>query len=180
MIAKNDLETTSSAMGAMESLLKQGLNNPSADPFREFVGSSGTLAIEYARTEREKYVGEVGKRDGFYVYHFWPRTNAIAKNFGDKLGDAMLAVFKHPERVAAKHDVVLRCFEGEETSKAGTILCRFWGHPEDFENNICPNCGSTNVNKVLDSWAVRVSGYGGNPLADDLAANVFVVLDSLL
>jgi hypothetical protein len=32
----------------------------------------------------------------------------------------------------------------------------------------------------LNSWAVRVSGYAGNPLADDLALKVFDVLDRVV
>lgn len=180
MSTRQAFDEAKNAMGAMESLLKHGLGRDDAQPMREFVGGDYEQAIEYVRVERDKYVAEVGKRDGNYIYHFWPRTRDILKTFGDKLGDALLSVFKYPERVSAKHDEVVRCFEGEETAQPGTILCRFWGEPSDFSGGVCPNCGSKNIGVTQSSWAVRVTGYADNPLADELASSVFDTLDRLL
>ncbi len=171
------------AMEAMESLMKRSLSRDDAHPLSEFVGGGYEQAIEYAEVEREKYKAEVGKRDGNYIFHFWPRTSGLLPTFGDKLGDAMLSVFKHPERVSAKHDEVWRCFDGEETAGPDTILCRFWGTPEEFAGpagGTCPNCGSKIVRVTQSSWAVKVTGYADNPLADELAGSVFDKLDQLL
>ncbi len=146
-------------------------------------GSPVEQAIEFTRIERPKYVAEVGKRDGNLIFHFWPRDREMLKTFGDKLGDAMLAAFKFPERISAKHDEVMRCFQGEETAKPGDILCRFWGEPEEFfdgERHLCPNCNSSDVRVTQSSWAVRVTGYADNPLADDLIGKVFGHLETAL
>lgn len=167
-------------MDAMESLLRKDLGGAESNPLNDALGSGFEQAIEYARTERPKYVAEVGKRDGNYIYHFWPRTLDLLPTFGDKLGDAMLSVFKYSERVSAKHDEVMRCFEGEDRAQPGDILCRFWGAPDEFANDTCPNCGSKLIKKTQSSWAVRVTGYADNPLADSLATSVFDVLDRFL
>lgn len=144
-------------------------------------------AIEFARVDREKYVGEVGKRDGVYVYHFYPRTVDVLATFGDKMGDAFLKVFKFADRLSSKHDEIVRCNEGEkeveEARKAGNPLpaiCGFWGQRGDFDKGCCPECGSKNFGISMSSWAVRVTGYADNPLADHLAAKVFDELDTLL
>ena len=164
---------------AMRKILQAGLGE-AVDPDREVLAGGYEQAIEFTRLEREKYVGEVGKRDGNYVYHFWPRSHDLLPTFGDKLGDVFLAVFKFPERLSSKHDEIIRCYEGEEGSDASTILCRFWGTSEDFPNNTCPNCGSKNVKISQSSWAVRVTGYADNPLADELASSIFDKLDKIL
>lgn len=179
MTTKQDFGDAKPAMEAMESLLKRGLGEQKSAPLQEFVGGGYEQAIEYARVEREKYVGEVGKRDGNYVYHFWPRTVELTQGFSDKLGDAFIEVFKYPERIAAKHDEVVRCFEGEQGAQPGDILCRFWGKPEDFAAGVCPNCNSKNFHLTQSSWAVRVTGYANNPLADELASSVFDKLDKM-
>lgn len=170
------------AMSSMDTLLKKGLGKPGAQPLAEFIGGGYEQAIEYTRVERPKYVAEVGKRDGNYVYHFWPRTADLLPTFGDKLGDAMLASFKYPERIAAKHDEVWRCFQGDvgTTTTSTQPLCRYWGEAGDFESGHCPECGSQNVGVSMSSWAVRVTGYADNPLADDLATSIFSTLDRIL
>jgi hypothetical protein len=144
-------------------------------------------AIEFSFIDREKYVAEVGKKDGLYIYHLYPKLSSILETFGDKLGDAFISVFKFKDRLSAKHDEVMRCREGEkeaeEARKAGNpvpVVCGFWGPPEEFTNNSCPNCDSNNIVMSLNSWAVRVSGYADNPLADELSGKVFDVLDELL
>ena len=182
MTTREDMQwARDEAEPAMREILKRGLGE-AVDPDREVIAGGYEQAIEYARVEREKYVAEVGKRDGNYIYHFWPRTEDLLPTFGDKLGDAMLQVFKYPERVSAKHDEVVRCFQGEKgvTTTSTEPLCRFWGSRDDFANNACPNCGSENIGVSMCSWAVRVTGYADNPLADELAGSVFDVLDRLL
>lgn len=181
MSTRQAFEEAKPAMEAMEELLKKGLSQKDAEPLREFVGGGYEQAIEYARVERQRYVAEVGKRDGNYVFHFWPRTEDLLPAFGDKLGDAMISTFKYPERISAKHDEVWRCYQGEKgtTTTSTEPLCRFWGTREDFENGACPNCGSQNVGISMSSWAVKVTGYADNPLADELATSVFDRLDGL-
>ena len=179
-MSKPDFEwANNEAVPAMRQILERGLGAV-ADPNKEVFAGGYEQAIEYARVEREKYVGEVGKRDGNYVFHFWPRTHDLLPTFGDKLGDAFLAIFKFPERVSAKHDEIVRCFEGEDSASADRILCRFWGDSKDFEKGACPSCGSANFKTTQSSWGVRVTGYADNPLADELAAGVFDKLDALL
>lgn len=177
MSTSQDFKEANEALGALDTLMKKGGVEKG---LTEFVGGGYEKAIEYARVEREKYVGEVGKRDGNYVYHFWPRTEELTKGFSDKLGDAFISVFKFPERISAKHDEVIRCFEGERGAQPGDILCRTWGSREDFASGACPECGSKNIQLTQSSWAVRVTGYANNPLADDLAGSVFDTLDKLL
>lgn len=58
--------------------------------------------IEFARLEREKYVGEVGKKLGDYVYHFFPAAGQqFPKGFGDRMAEAFVAVFQFEERLEA-------------------------------------------------------------------------------
>jgi hypothetical protein len=178
MSTSQEFKEAQEAIQSMEALMRKA--GVEGDPLLEPVKGAFEVAIEYARVERTKYLAEVGKRDGNYVYHFWPKYLDLLPTFGDKLGDVMLAVFKYSERIASKHDEVMRCFEGEERAQPGDILCRFWGTPTDFPNNACPNCGSKMVQLTQSSWAVRVTGYADNPLADDLAASVFDALDRVL
>lgn len=64
--------------------------------------------IEFARTERPKYTGEVGKKSGDYIYHFFPPASTKTEGYGfphkfeDKMGDAFLEVFKLQEKVQAR------------------------------------------------------------------------------
>lgn len=176
---KTDFEwAKQEAAPAMRDILERGLGS-AADPDREVFAGGYEQAIEYARVEKEKFVGEVGKRDGNYIYHFWPRTEELLPTFADKLGDVFLAVFKFPERIASKHDEIIRCFD-QEDAPANVIRCGFWGDSKDFEKGVCPNCGSKNYRLTQSSWGVRVTGYADNPLADELAASVFDKLDKIL
>ena len=69
------------------------VKTPAGEPFD---------AIEFARTERQKYIGEVGKRLGDYVFHFFPLPGKeFPKNFEAKMGEAFLDVFQFEERVQA-------------------------------------------------------------------------------
>lgn len=180
MSTKKAFEESKTAMEGFETLLKRGLGREGSRPLQEFVGGKYEPAIEYARVEREQFVGEVGKRDGNYVYHFWPRTEELLSIFGDVLGDAMIQVFKYEDRLSAKHDEVWRCFEGEESAQKNMPLCRYWGPGSDFSGAAgqiaCPQCRSKDVRVTQSSWAVKVTGYANNPMADALAAQVFDVL----
>jgi hypothetical protein len=58
--------------------------------------------MQFVRVERKGYVGEVGKKGGDYIFHFFPKDNQNwSPDFGDKLGDAFLEVFRNPDRVEA-------------------------------------------------------------------------------
>lgn len=95
-------------------------------------------SVEFARTERSKYLGEIGRKGADFIYHFFPIGKEFPENFGDALGDAFLEVFKFSDRIFA--DFV----------------------PE------------------MNSWAIKVQGYGKNIVADDLAIKVFDILDAKL
>lgn len=97
--------------------------------------------------ENPSFFGDVCRRDGDMVFHFFPTTNdrfnvkvdvggekiwVFGDNFADALGDAFNEVFKFPERL-------------------------FW----DFVPE-------------LNSWVVRCAGYGDNPLNDMLIEMVLV------
>lgn len=56
-------------------------------------------SIEFVRTDRDHYVGEVGKRGDDYIFHFYPKTEEVKRDFENKMGDAFLEVFKNPEQV---------------------------------------------------------------------------------
>jgi len=54
--------------------------------------------IEFLRIERDRYTGEVGKRDGDYVFHFFPKE-IDSQVFGNLMGDAFLETFHNSERI---------------------------------------------------------------------------------
>jgi hypothetical protein len=57
-------------------------------------------AIEFAKVERPKYLGEVGKKLGDYVFHFFPLPEKeFPKDFESKMSEAFLDVFKFEDRV---------------------------------------------------------------------------------
>lgn len=61
-------------------------------------------AIEFVRVDRPKYIGEVGKKGGDYVFHFFskdPEKWKFPPNFEEKMGDAFLEMFKFQDRVQA-------------------------------------------------------------------------------
>ena len=60
-------------------------------------------AMEFLRLPRKKYIGEVGKKNGDYVYHFFPVAEGAKypMGFEAKMGDAFLEVFKLDDRVEA-------------------------------------------------------------------------------
>ena len=96
-------------------------------------------AIEFARTEREKYIGEVGRKLGNFIYHFFPlESQPFPENFEEILGESFLEVFKFEDRVRAVFV------------------------PE------------------FHSWAVIAVGFAVNLMSDDLAIQVFSVLDKRL
>jgi hypothetical protein len=69
---------------------------PAAEPF---------AVVEMFRTTRPHYVGEVGKKSGDFVFHFFPRTEGqeFPSYFEDRMGDAFLEVFKFEDRVKASY-----------------------------------------------------------------------------
>src|ERR1043166_404040 len=101
-------------------------------------------AIDFARTERDSYVAEVGKKGGQYIYHFYPKTKD--KSFRDKLEAALLEVFKNSDQIEISF-----IEKGEDDP---------WVE--------------------VNSWAVRVRGFGSNIWGDELAVRVFNVLDESL
>ena len=64
--------------------------------------------IEFAKTERELYHAEIGKKMGDYVYHFFPLPSHpqgpgldFPTHFEEKMGEAFLQVFQFEERIEA-------------------------------------------------------------------------------
>jgi len=147
--------------------------------YRKDLGDRAMDTVEYARVERQRYVGEVGKRAGDYIYHFYAREKPFDEEFADRLGDAFLYTFLLKERLSWHHVQLVRCDEEG---------CSFKGTPEDLEDRtvfgktrgVCPDCKSYNILPVMDSWSVRAVGFADNPMADELAARVFDALDKLL
>lgn len=61
-------------------------------------------AIEFVRLERPKYIGEVGKKGGDYVFHFFAKEGQkFPTGFEDKMGDAFLEMFKLQDRVQSTY-----------------------------------------------------------------------------
>jgi hypothetical protein len=57
-------------------------------------------AVEFAKTERSRYVGEVGKKLGDFVFHFFPLAGQqFPQNFEERMSEAFLEVFKFEDRV---------------------------------------------------------------------------------
>lgn len=103
----------------------------------------------HAKFENASFIGDVCRRDGDLIFHFFPTTNdrfnvkvdvagekvwVFGDAFADNLGDSFNQVFKHAERL-------------------------FW----DFVPE-------------LNSWVVRCAGFGDNPLSDVLVEQVLVTL----
>ena len=99
--------------------------------------------------ENPSFFGDVCRRDGDLIFHFFPTTNdrfnvkvdvqgekvwVFNEGFADHLGDAFIEVFKFPERL-------------------------FWDYVPE-----------------LNSWVVRCSGAGNNPLNDALIEQVLVAI----
>jgi len=99
--------------------------------------------------ENPSFYGDVCRRDGDMVFHFFPTTNdrfnvkvdvqgekvwVFNDRFADLLGDAFIETFKFPERL-------------------------FWDYVPE-----------------LNSWVVRCHGYGDNPLNDSLIEQVLVTI----
>ncbi len=99
--------------------------------------------------ENASFYGDVCRRDGDLIFHFFPTSNdrfsvkvdvagekiwVFGDHFADNLGDSFNQVFKHQERL-------------------------FWDYVPE-----------------LNSWVVRCSGFGDNPLNDALVEQVLVTL----
>jgi hypothetical protein len=93
----------------------------------EVVGTSADTpepfaAIEFAEIDRPKYFAEVGKKGGDYVYHFYPK--GISKDvFEDKMGDALLGVFKNADQLEAVYTEELNSWAVRARGFASNI----WG-----------------------------------------------------
>jgi hypothetical protein len=58
--------------------------------------------MEFHEENRKYYRGEVGKKDGHYIYHFFPKEgSSFPDNFEDTMGDAFIEVFRNKERLEA-------------------------------------------------------------------------------
>ena len=57
-------------------------------------------AVSFARVDRDKYVAEVGRKAEDFIYHFYP-LKEVMQGFEDKMGDAILEVFKLEDRLEA-------------------------------------------------------------------------------
>ena len=152
----------------------------------ELKGDKGVdPAVEYARVDRPKYIAEIGKRGGDYLYHFFKKEEGFPKGFSDKLGDAFLAVFLLKERLSWAREQLVTCTATLQ-GRDGPYSCPFKGQPQDTQQvpgdnrPHCPDCGSTQLVLALDSWSVRAQGFADNPMADELAVRIFDTLDKLL
>lgn len=73
---------------------------------REAVGNGGQTGVVFPtvtfdRTDRAGYTAEAGKKDGDVLFHFWPSApNTVFTDvFRERLADAFLAVFPHPDQL---------------------------------------------------------------------------------
>lgn len=55
--------------------------------------------MNFYRTERKYYVGEVGKKHGDYIFHFFLVDDVFPANFEERMGDAFLKIFKMNDRL---------------------------------------------------------------------------------
>lgn len=138
--------------------------------YREDLGDAAMDAVSFERSNHPCYMGEVGKKSGDFVYHFYAKGEGFPANFQAKLGDAFVSVYRMEDRLSWSHDQLFAC------TNAG---CPFKGKEQDLTNGMCPDCGRP-VNMILDSWAVKAQGFANNPLADTLATKLFKELDWLL
>lgn len=78
-------------------------------------------SVQFVRTERPHYVGEVGKRGDEYIFHFFP--SGKLEVFEEKMGDVFLAVFKRSEQVQAVWTEELSSWAVKVTGFVNTV----WG-----------------------------------------------------
>jgi hypothetical protein len=62
--------------------------------------------VTFNRVDRQHYVGEVGRKNTDYIYHFYPKTER--KDFEDRMGDAFLEVFKMQDRLESAYSPELK------------------------------------------------------------------------
>jgi hypothetical protein len=83
------------------------------------------MPLDMARAERAQYVGEVGKKGGDYVFHFFPskRLSDIEKaHFADAIGDAFIEVFKHQEKLFSSYDEEMGSWSVRATGFANNLM----------------------------------------------------------
>ena len=67
------------------------VKTPDAEPF---------ATIEFVRVPCRRYIGEVGKKNGDYIFHFFPKEGEEFKSiFEDFMADAFLEVFQFEDRI---------------------------------------------------------------------------------
>ena len=111
----------------------------------------GLQSVEFAKTERSSYKGEVGKIGDDLIFHFWPTDDArysrgpndkgeweFSEVFPDALATSFIEVFKLEDKLS-------------------------W----DFVPE-------------MNSWAVRARGFGSNTMANELATKLFNSLQDRL
>ncbi len=64
--------------------------------------AAGFTSVEFVQMPRQRYRGEVGRKNGDFIFHFFPKDGEqYPQNFSDLMGDAFLEVFKLEDRVKA-------------------------------------------------------------------------------
>ena len=58
--------------------------------------------MEFVRMPRQQYIGEVGKKNGDYIFHFFPKEGEqFPEGFAEDMGDAFIEVFRLEDRIQA-------------------------------------------------------------------------------
>ena len=90
---------------------------PAAEPY---------TSINFARFKHRYFVGEVGKRGGDYIFHFFPLAPYAprkSEEFEEKMGDVFLKVFKNPNQIQAIWTEELSSWAVKVSGFANTV----WG-----------------------------------------------------
>lgn len=120
----------------MHDKLQQGMRDDQivklADELHD-AGQKPFAAMSFAKTDRQHYTGEVGRKGDDYLFHIYPRDGL--PDFGDLLGDAFLEVFRDKGRLFA-----------DFTPEMGSWVVRAVG----FAANPLADGLSTQVFDVLD------------------------------
>lgn len=81
-------------------------------------------SIEFLQLPRHHYTGEVGKRGGAYIFHFFPKAPFDTTDvFEEIMGDVFLEVFKNPQQIEAAWSSELKSWAVKVTGFVNTI----WG-----------------------------------------------------
>jgi len=126
-------------------------------------GDHPLVGVTFSKIEHASYTGEVGRVEGDLIFHFWPTPD-------DKYNVLMTMGDEEAIQNGTKREYIWVFGDAFSSALAQAFLDEI-----KQEDKLC-----WDFVPELNSWVVRATGFGDNPLAEEMSDRVFANLQGRL